>query len=183
MNGIQYNFTNSPSRANTGSEKWRDLEADLKTSKKIPPENVIPFSVADMEFLTAPEIREGLCNFIGENILGYTCGTDEYRRTVCSYMERKHGYRPLEDEIVETRGVVEGVFSAVRAFSEEGDGIIMLTPIYYPLYRAIEFNKRKLLDCPLLITEEGYRIDFDLFEKLAKEAKLFILCSPHNPTG
>ncbi len=182
-NDIKYDFANAPSRANTGAEKWRDLESDIKASKKILPENVIPFSVADMEFLTAPEIRDGLCDFIKGNVLGYTCGTDEYKNIVCSYMDRKHGYRPNEEEIVETRGVVEGVFSAVRAFSEEGDGIIMLTPVYYPLYRAIEFNNRKLLDCPLVITEEGYRIDFELFEKLAKKAKLFILCSPHNPTG
>ncbi len=180
---IKYDFLNVPNRANTGAEKWRELDFDINASNKELPENVIPFSVADMEFLTAPEIRDGLCDFIQRNVLGYTCKTDEYLKTVCSYMERKHGYRPCEEEIVETRGVVEGVFSAVRAFSDEGDGIIMLTPVYYPLYRAIEYNKRKLLNCPLLLTEEGYKVDFELFEKLAKEAKLFILCSPHNPTG
>ncbi len=29
----------------------------------------------------------------------------------------------------------------------------------------------------------GYSIDFEDFEAKAKEAKLFLLCSPHNPTG
>ncbi len=178
-----YDFENAPFRLNTGSEKWRDLENDLKKQKKELPNNVIPFSVADMEFLTAPEIIKGLNSFLRNSILGYTCATDEYKKIVCDYIERRHHYRPITDSLVETRGVVEGVFSAVRAFSKEGDGVILLTPVYYPLYRAITYNNRKLLSCPLIPTEEGYIIDFELFEKLAKEASLFILCSPHNPTG
>ncbi len=180
---LKYDFLNAPKRFQTGSEKWRDLENDLKKQNKDLPEGIIPFSVADMEFITAPEIRNALSDFVSESVLGYTCATDEYKKTVCDYMLKNHSYRPEEKEIVETRGVVEGVFSAVRAFSKEGDGVIMLTPVYYPLYRAIFFNNRKLLDCPLIPTNEGYRIDFELFEKLAKKASLFILCSPHNPTG
>jgi putative C-S lyase len=180
---MKYNFETSPYRANGGSEKWRDLEKDCKKNSIKIPEGIIPFSVADMEFETAPEITKGLKDYLGCSILGYTCSTDVYKKTVCSYIERKHGYAIGEDELVETRGVVEGVFSAVRAFSNEGDGVIMLTPIYYPLYKAIELNNRKLIRCPLIYTENGYRIDFDLFGELAKEAKLFILCSPHNPTG
>jgi len=180
---LKYDFINAPKRFNTGSEKWRDIENDLKQNNKELPKDVIPFSIADMEFITAPEIRTKLGEFVQSSVLGYTCATNDYKKTVCDYMLKNHSYRPDESEIVETRGVVEGVFSAVRAFSKEGDGVIMLTPIYYPLYRAISFNNRKLLDCPLIPTEKGYRIDFDLFEKLAKKASLFILCSPHNPTG
>lgn len=180
---MNYDFENSPARFQTGSEKWRDLEKDLKETKRELPKDVIPFSVADMEFSTPPEIAEGLSDFLQNSILGYTCATDEYKKTVCEYIEKRHGYRHDENSLVETRGVVEGVFSAVRAFSKMGDGIIMLTPIYYPLYRAIEYNGRKLLSCPLTPCENGYKIDFTLFEKLAKEATLFILCSPHNPTG
>lgn len=180
---MKYDFENAPFRFNCGSEKWRDLEKDLKESGRELPSGVIPFSVADMEFRTAPEITDALTDFLNDSILGYTCATEEYKTVVCEYLKRRHGYRPMEKELVETRGVVEGVFSAVRAFSVEGDGVIMLTPIYYPLYRAIEYNGRRLLRCPLIPTEHGYTIDFELFEKLAVEAKLFILCSPHNPTG
>jgi putative C-S lyase len=180
---LKYDFETVPTRMNTGSEKWRDLEKDAKNENKSIPENVIPFSVADMEFVPIPEITKGLTDFLKNHVLGYTCATDEYKQVVCDYFQRRHGYRPDESELVETRGVVEGVFSAVRAFSKVGDGIIMLTPVYYPLYRAIEYNGRKLLRCPLILTDKGYIIDFELFEELAKEAKLFILCSPHNPTG
>lgn len=180
---MTYDFENAPFRRNQGSEKWRDLENDINQGGKELPSDVIPFSVADMEFLTAPEIIKGLNSFLRNSILGYTCATEEYKNIVCSYIEKRHGYRPNTNSLVETRGVVEGVFSGVRAFSKEGDGVIMLTPVYYPLYRAINYNNRKLLSCPLIPTEEGYTIDFELFEKLAKEATLFILCSPHNPTG
>jgi len=41
-------------------------------------EEVIPLSMADMEFNNAPEIREGLQDYLDEAILGYSVATDSY---------------------------------------------------------------------------------------------------------
>ncbi len=53
---------------------------------------MIPFSVADMEFMTAPEIVEGLKRFLDTNVLGYAQPTDAYKNAVKSWMKKRHGW-------------------------------------------------------------------------------------------
>ena len=53
---MKYNFTDCTPRNDVGSGKWNEM----KNYTIHKPEEVIPFSVADMEFQIAPEIREGL---------------------------------------------------------------------------------------------------------------------------
>lgn len=60
-----------------------------------------------------------------------------------------------------------------------------ITPVYYPMYHAVNDNNRVLVDCPLVRNGNRYEIDFGDFERKAADenTKLLILCSPHNPTG
>jgi Bifunctional PLP-dependent enzyme with beta-cystathionase and maltose regulon repressor activities len=44
-------------------------------------------------------------------------------------------------------------------------------------------NERQILYNRLIEYNNEYSIDFDDFEKKAKEAKMFIFCHPHNPVG
>ena len=53
---MSYNFEQCPARYNVGSGKWNEMSIFGVS----PTEDVIPFSVADMEFEKAPEIRKGV---------------------------------------------------------------------------------------------------------------------------
>ena len=57
-------------------------------------DNIVPLSVADMEFRTAPGIVENLKKYLDESILGYTSPTDDYYNSVIRWMERRHGFSP-----------------------------------------------------------------------------------------
>ena len=89
------------------------------------------------------------------------------------------------EELVQTPGVVYALPRAIRAMTEEGEGIILLTPVYYPFYRVIRDTGRTAVPCPLRYEEGRYSIDFALLETLAsrRENKALLLCSPHNPVG
>jgi putative C-S lyase len=176
-----YDFETLKPRFGRGSGKWNELERAFPGS----PEGIIPFSVADMEFMNAPEIREGLKNFIDHVPLGYGSPHEGYYEAVRGWMKRRHDWEIDKDWIVTSRGVVEGFTIAVRAFTGPGDGVILMTPVYYPMYSAIERNGRRLVENPLIIRDGHYRIDFEDLEKKAGDgaAKLLLLCSPHNPTG
>ena len=52
----KYDFETVHKRFHTGSKKWDELEINGVREE----EDIIPFSVADMEFVTAPEIVEAL---------------------------------------------------------------------------------------------------------------------------
>jgi putative C-S lyase len=100
-------------------------------------------------------------------------------------MQKRHNWRIQNDWILNTAGVVPALYHAARTFTNEGDGIIVMPPVYYPFFNAITSAKRKLVRNPLLYKDGRYEIDFDDLEQKARDPKnkLLLFCSPHNPVG
>lgn len=149
------------------------------------PENVLPFWVADMDFQTAPAVLKRLEQVIRHGIFGYSEGKEEYFRAVANWYEKHFDWKVEKSWMVKTPGVVFALAAAVRAFTKEGDGVLIQQPVYYPFSEVITENNRKLVNNPLKIADGRYEIDFEDFEKKIAEqkVKLFLLCSPHNPVG
>ena len=182
----KYDFETILSRKGQGSYKWEQMYEVLPELE----DDIIPFSVADMELKIAPEITEGLKKYIDEAVLGYSGTYPKYYEAVINWMERRHGFKVEKDWILCTPGVVSAIYVAIKAFAKENEGVITFTPVYYPFYSAITSNKRKLVDCGLVESknengETKYSIDFEKFEEFAKDEnnKVLLLCSPHNPLG
>lgn len=178
---MKYDFETLVKRKNVGSEKWDSMVA---LNPQVG-EDVVPLSVADMELKNAPEIVEGLKDYLDHTILGYTGATDAYYEAVQGWMERRHGFRPEKEWFVETAGVVPAIKEMVGAFTGPEDSVLITPPVYYPFKMSIEQNNRGVVESELVIRDGRYEIDFEDFERKAAmpEVKLFILCSPHNPVG
>ncbi len=178
---MKYDFTTVPNRRNVGSVKWIDM---LSRNPDVD-EDVVPLSVADMEFLNAPEITKGLQKYIGNMVLGYTNPTEAYYDAVIQWMKKHHDYEIKQEWIALADGVVPALGDLIRALSEPGDGVIIMSPVYYPFRLTIEGANRTVIDNPLLLTEKGYEIDYTDLEEKAKDekTKLMIFCNPHNPVG
>ena len=177
---MRYDFETVLNRSRESS-KW----AAMKEKKPQVPEYITPLSVADMEFRNAPEITEGLREYLTEAVLGYPRASEEVYEAVLSWVSRHYGWKAAAEWLVFTPGVVNALFQAVRGFTEPGDGVIVMPPVYYPFYNAVTKNGRVLRTCPLKEENQEYKIDFDKLKQLAKEksTKLLLLCSPHNPVG
>ena len=178
---MRYNFETINTRYHTGSKKWsemRDFIPDIG-------EGYVPFSVADMELETAPEIREALKTYIDEYVLGYANPTPAFKDSVVGWMKRRHGWDIKPEWIIGTHGVISAFYNAIKIYTRPGEGVMLMTPVYYPMYNGIKNNNRLLVDNPLVNRGGRYEIDFDDFEAKARDAntKLLILCSPHNPTS
>lgn len=178
---MQYDFTSRVNRRGVGAMKWDEM---LRENPSVP-SDVVPLSVADMEFVNPPEVKRALHEFIDAGPLGYTRPTDRFYSSVIDWQVRRHGWVPQRDWIVTTPGVVPAVFNAVRELTNPGDGVIIQTPVYYPFELAVASGKRTLIENPLKVVDGRYEMDFeDLARKAAlPEAKLLVLCSPHNPVG
>jgi cystathionine beta-lyase len=178
---MKYDFETVTDRTNTGSAKWEQMKGwnpDVK-------EGVVPYSVADMELKNPPEIIEGLKNYLDTAILGYTRPTEDYSNAVCGWMKKRHNWEIKPDWIVNSAGVVSAFFTAIKALTDPGDGIIINPPVYYPFYSAIELNGRNIIKNPLINNGKTYTIDYDDLEAKAKDPanKVLLFCSPHNPVG
>jgi len=178
---MKYDFETMISRAGTGSSKWNQM---YSFNPDVPPD-IVPFSVADMELKNPPEVVSGLQKYVGEVVMGYTNPGDSFFNAVKSWMKRRHNWDIEADWIAATPGVVAAFFMAVNAFAKKGEGVIVMTPVYYPFYMAIEYNERKIARNPLLYKDGDYTIDYDGLEALAKDPanKVLLFSSPHNPVG
>ena len=178
---MKYNFIDVPSRKEAGSAKWRGMYSKNPNVG----EDIIPFSVADMEFYNAPELVKGLKKYLDEPIFGYTGPTEHYYNSVINYMDKYHNYKIEKDWIVEIGGVVPALFHLVSALTNENDGIIIMRPVYYPFSMAIEQNNRKIENVSLIEKDGQYTIDFEELERVAslESTTCMILCNPHNPIG
>ena len=174
---MKYDFTSIPDRRGCGSAKWN--------SAKNPSTDAVPLSVADMEFPTAPAIRAALSELAETQILGYTDPTDEYFDAVLSWMDRRHNFKIEKDWIVTTPGVVNALGVLIEAVTKPGDGIIILTPVYYPFDMAVVAKSRRFVYSELLLKNNRYEIDFEDLRKKAElpDTKAIIFCNPHNPIG
>lgn len=177
---MSYDFKTVYNRRGKGFYKWND-----KTLIESKSDHAYPFSVADMEFKTAPEIIEALQNFTKEGFFNYTQTDNEYKNAVTSFMIRRHNWNIDGEGIFVTPGVVCALNIAVRAFTKVGDGVIIQEPVYSPFTNSVINNGRRLVKNPLIKTENSYEINFDELETLAKDekTKLMIFCNPHNPVG
>jgi len=178
---MKYDFETAIDRSGQGSAKWEQMRGWKPDVSK----GVVPFSVADMELKNPPEIIEGLKDYLDRTVLGYAQPTEAYLGAVCGWMKRRHGWSIEPEWIVGSEGVVGAFFSAIKALTEPGDGVIIQTPAYYPFYMAIERNGRRLVRNPLVLEGGRYSIDFDDLERKASDprSKILLFCSPHNPTG
>ena len=177
---MSFDFDTVPDRRFTGSYKWMCAEPGAEF------EGAFPMSTADMEWSAPPAVKTACSEWALKGFYGYTEGRGEYLRAVCDFMRRRHDFDVNPDWVVTTYGIVSAINTAVRAFTKEGDGIIIQKPVYYPFISAVENNGRTLVNNALVRDIDGfYRMNFDELERLAadKQNKMLILCSPHNPTG
>ena len=178
---MRYDFESIIDRSRCGSSKWEGMK---QHNPNVAPD-VMPLSVADMEFMTAPEIREGLKTYIDTVIQGYTGPTQEYFDAVLSWQRRRHGFSGKAEWIVTTSGVVSAIFYLVKALTQPGEGVIIQRPVYYPFSMAAEMTGRKLVINELIEKEDTYEMDFADLEAKCQDPnnKVLILCNPHNPIG
>ena len=179
---MKYDFETVLDRYDNGSVKWNLM----KKKKPQVERGIVPFSIADMEFKNPPEIVEALKDCLDQGVLGYQTAEPSWYEAVTGWTRRRYGWETRSECFYTTPGIVNALYHGVAAFTEEGDGVIVMPPVYYPFYKAVEENGRRLVRCPLIEGENLlYSIDCEKLEELASkpENRLLILCNPHNPVG
>lgn len=148
-------------------------------------EGALPMWVADMDFETAPAIREAIAARAAHGIFGYTQVPEEWGESIAHWWQERHSFSLDTDWLIFCTGVVPAISSIVRKLTTPGEQILLQTPVYNIFFNSILNNGRKPLECPLVYDGTSYSIDFgQLEEKLAQpQTTLMILCNPHNPVG
>ena len=166
-------------RKNTNSMKFDFAKEEGK------PENLLPFWIADMDFPVAACITEALQKRVDHAIYGYSEAKPSYFKAVHDWFLHNFQWDTKPEWLVKTPGVVPAINLAIKALTKENEAVLIHRPVYHPFTFAIENNKRKLVNSPLILKNGRYEIDFaDMERKITEnKVKLAIFCSPHNPAG
>ena len=170
---MEYEFDRVIDRRNTGSYKW-----DI-------PENELAMWVADMDFQTAPEIREALQKRVAHGIFGYETLPEEWTLAYQHWWKKRHDFAIEKDWLIFCTGVVPAISTAVRKLTTPAEKVLIQTPVYNIFFNSIVNNGRYVVESPLVYENGQYHMDFDdLEQKLSDpQVTLMILCNPHNPVG
>ena len=167
-----YDFDVCPDRRGTESVKWDEFPG------------MLPMWVADMDFRVAPEIQEALQKRLDHGVFGYELIPDNYFQVMGRWFAQRHGWEGIgRENIVPTTGVIAAYSAAIKAMTVPGDKVLVMTPCYNAFFPAIRNNKCGQLESPLKFDGKHFIVDWDDFEAKVKQARVFLLCNPHNPVG
>lgn len=166
-------------RLNTNAEKFDSRERIFGNA------DIQPLWVADMDLPAPPFLQKALTRRIEHPCFGYTEQSENLKNAVIWWMQNEHNLTVDTNSILFSPSVVTTFNNAITTFSKNGDGIALFSPVYGPFYFAIKNHKRTLIDIPLILNNNQYKIDFGNFETECANGniKLLLLCNPHNPSG
>jgi cystathionine beta-lyase len=149
------------------------------------PEDVLPLWVADMDLPHADPVRRELQRALDQGDLGYPIhpAPTDVPELYAAWALERYGWQVDPRHVELITDVVQGMYVALDRFSEPGDGALIQTPIYGPFRSSVRTLKRRALEVPLVDSGAGYEIDLDAVRSAASDARIFLLCNPHNPTG
>ncbi|MFJ9058039.1 MalY/PatB family protein [Streptomyces sp. NPDC102409] len=167
-----YDFGTPVDRHGTWCTQWDYVEDRFGVP------GLLPFTISDMDFETAPEIMTALRGRLDHGVLGYSrWRQDDFLSAIVHWYATRHATTVDPASIVYAPSVVYQVSQLLRLWSRPGDGVVAHTPMYDAFPRTVAAHGRRLLECPLDDREELERL------LALPDTAVLLLCSPHNPTG
>jgi cystathionine beta-lyase len=171
---MTYDFDRRIDRRHSESIKWHCYDED-----------VLPLWLADMDFVSPEPVLRALHERVEHGVFGYSMAPPELLEVIVERLQRLYGWQVSPEALVFLPGVVTGFNLACHALASPGDGVLIQTPVYWPILSAPAGAGLTNDEMELTRRADGrYEIDFDLFEEaIADRTRIFILCNPHNPVG
>ena len=149
-------------------------------------------TTADSDFEFPNFITDDLIKFLKNGDMNYSFRHDSFVELINIWYKNHYNDSNLHKDfnlnnVMAGNGVINFIQLSINAFSEKGDGVIFLSPVYYSFLTSVENAERVPQKCRLLFNKEEnkYEINYKHLETLMKESKnkIFLFCNPHNPIG
>ncbi|MGP3592052.1 MalY/PatB family protein [Vagococcus sp. WN89Y] len=148
--------------------------------------DLLPFTISDMDFATAPCVIAAIKQWLNHGVLGYSrWKNDDFLSAIDFWMQQRFATAVDWQTVVYGPSVIWMIAELIRQWSQPGDSVVVHTPAYDAFSKMITGNQRQQLSVPLKQSDTGWYCDMaQLEEVLARpQSKILLLCSPQNPTG
>lgn len=173
-------FDDQINRFGTHSVKWDMMERLYG----VPADKGLSMWVADMDFRPPACVQAAVEKMAAHGVYGYYGDDAGYREAIRWWMQTRHGWALDPDHIFTTHGLVNATGLVVDAFTQPGDGVVLMTPVYHAFARTIKAADRVVVECAMALVAGRYEMDFAAWDaQMTGGERMLILCSPHNPGG
>ncbi|MFE3947305.1 MalY/PatB family protein [Streptomyces sp. NPDC059118] len=168
----RYDFDTVVDRRGTWCVQW-DGVAD-----RFGVDGLLPFTISDMDFETAPQVLDALRSRLDHGVFGYTdWRQDDFRSAIAHWYATRYGTEVDTGQLVYGPSVLSQLSQLLQMWTARGEGVVVHTPTYDGFRKAVTGLGRELRGVPV-----GDRAALE--RELARpDSKVLVLCSPHNPTG
>lgn len=175
-----FDFSTVTDRHGTWCTQW-DYVAD-----RFGVPDLLPFTISDMDFPTAPCVLAAVQQRLAHGVLGYSrWNNDDFLSAVAHWYQRRFNVIADVGALVYGPSVMYMVSQLIRQWSQPGDGVAIHTPAYDAFGKTINGNLRQALAIPLIKEGNDWHCDMAQLEAVLSQpaCRILLLCSPHNPTG
>jgi len=148
--------------------------------------DVLAGCVAEMDFPTAPVVRDAIADAVRREQFGYPVVDADtgLPEAVASYSRTRYGWTIDPVRVHLLPDVLRGVELAIEFFSSPGSAVILPTPAYMPFFGLPAMVGRELVEVPLIHNGERHSLDLEgIASAFEAGAGSLILCHPYNPVG
>ncbi|MBN2875526.1 MAG: pyridoxal phosphate-dependent aminotransferase [Spirochaetales bacterium] len=174
-----YDFDSIIDRTATEALKWHFPPSCRSSEYK----DVIAMWIADLDMASPPEVVAAITERAAHPVYGYSSKPESFFQAYIDWMRERYNVRVDRSWLSFSPGIVPAIATAIRAFTERGDGIAITPPVYHPFKHLIEDNGRLAVEAPLVVRDGRYEFDLDALDAACARSKILVLCSPHNPVG
>jgi cystathionine beta-lyase len=145
----------------------------------------IPMSVADMDFKAPSAVIDQLQKRAAHGVYGYEFRPESFFVALEGWYQARYGWAINREHLEQCPSIMNAVSILLNQHSNEGDGVILQSPVFFEFRMVINSSNRRIVKNPLKLVNGRYQMDFeDLARKTAVASnKILILCNPHNPVG
>ena len=140
-----YDFDAVTNRSGTNAYKWEIGAGEL------------PMWVADMDFPTAPAVREAIERRAAHGVFGYSVIPPAWNSAIVAWWQQRHAVIFSPESVIFCAGVVPAISSMIRKLTTPAEKVLVQTPVYNIFFNSICNNGRFPVENPLQRTADGMK--------------------------
>ncbi|MCQ4212720.1 MalY/PatB family protein [Streptomyces longispororuber] len=169
---VRYDFDTPVDRRGTWCVQWDGI------TDRFPVPDLLPFTISDMDFTSPPEVLAALNSRIAHGVFGYSdWRNDDFRGAIRDWYRERYATEVDVETLVYGPSVLNQIAQLLRMWTRPGDGVVLHTPTYDGFRKAVLGLGR---DMRTVAVDDWAGLERELARP---DTRVFVLCSPHNPTG
>ena len=147
------------------SAKWRMHEAD-----------VLPLSIAEMDFELAAPVAEALRRAVADSDTGYAGSSPELAEAYAGFAAAAWGWTVDPAQVTAVTDVGVGAVELLRSLAPRR--VIVSSPVYPPFFDWVAETRTPLVDVPLRLDAGRWRLDLDRIAATLRAARRLLALQP-----